>query len=249
MKVLLIRANRNEVDQAALATRAIEGLIDPYLQITQVDNPDGATRLLEAISDSKASWLVISSLNALEFWSRQLPDGAISAALASSPSVRVAAIGESTAQAARQLGVDDVLTPGEGTSRVLADLLAGHKAGLVLVPSGSISMRSIPNTLIPKGFSVLEEVFYSTEITKSPPLTAQSLDDHDVTHVLFRSPSAVRAFVHFHPEAPAAIRYLATGPTTAEEMAKQGLSVAAVSPDSTAESVAKTVESVPAVQR
>ena len=244
MRVLLIRANRNDVDCEALATRGVDCLVDPYLEIVQVDNAEGAQRLLRAITRGEASWLVISSLNALDYWTRQLPPGALATALQAQPTVRVAAIGQSTAAAARELGVEDVLTPDKDTSRVLADRLVSEPPGVVVVPSGSISMRSIPNTLVPRGFSVMEEVFYSTGIVTNPPLTASSLAEHDITDVLFRSPSAVRAFVHFHPNTPEGVRYIATGPTTAEEMERHGLPVAAVSADSTPDTVADTVASL-----
>ena len=47
MSVLLLRANRNEHDADALRARGLDVVVDPYLHIAQVDNPDGAARLLE----------------------------------------------------------------------------------------------------------------------------------------------------------------------------------------------------------
>ena len=244
MTVLLIRANRNEVDEAALEAAGLDALIDPYLEVSQVDNSAGALRLLDSITSGEAAWLVVTSLNALDYWSAQLPPGALAEAVASRPNLGVAAIGPSTAAATTTaIGVTDVLTPGEGTSRVLADLLADYSPGVVVVPSGAISMRSLPETLIPRGFEVREEVFYSTQQPASPPRTAGVLDDFSITDVLFRSPSAVRSFAAFNPELPSDLRLFATGPTTAEQMRKLGLPVTAVSADSSPDTVAQTIAS------
>ena len=244
MTVLLIRANRNEADEAALNHCGLQTLTDPYLEVTQVDNPSGAARMLEAITSGQAGWLVISSLNALHYWSAQLPSGELTEALAARDDLRIAAIGPSTAAAARDIGATEVVTPETGTSRVLADLLAEFPSSLVVVPSGSISMRSLPDTLVPRGFTVLEEVVYQTTSPSAAPKSAGTLDTLGITDVLFRSPSAVRSFVEFNPHLPDGIRLFATGPTTAQQMEQLGLAVRATCPDSSPETVAQTLASI-----
>lgn len=240
MSVLLLRANRNEHDAEALRARGLDVVVDPYLDIAQVDNPDGAARLLEHL-ETGADWLVITSVNALHFWSEQLPPDAIKSALVSRTGLRVAAIGEATTEAIRALGAKDVVTPGEGTSRVLATLLADYPAGTVVLPSGSISMRSIPHTLVPQGFTIVEEVVYRTDIVDVPPVTADSLEDHGVEAVVFRSPSAVRAFNRFHQTLPEGIRLVASGPTTADALADAGWTADAIAVDASASALADAV--------
>ena len=244
MSVLLLRANRNEHDAEALRARGLNVVIDPYLQVTQVDNPDGAARLLQEL-ETTADWLVVTSINALHYWSEQVPPGSIQSALASRSGLRVGAIGEATAEAVRAFGANEVVTPGEGTSRVLAELLADDPPGVVVLPSGSISMRSIPDTLIPQGFTVIEEVVYRTDIVDIPPLTADSLEDQGIDAVVFRSPSAVRAFHRFHQSLPANIRLVASGPTTAEALTHAGWSAHATtvsaSPSALADAVVRAL--------
>mgnify|MGYP001552067488 FL=1 len=244
MTVLLIRANRNEVDREALRERGVESVVDPYLQICQVDNPQGAARLLAEITNGDAAWLVITSHNALDFWASQLPAGSLEAALRDSPGLGIAAIGSSSARAIRGYGATDILLPSEGTSRVLAEILAERTPGLIVMPSGSLSMRSIPDTLEPRGFRIIEEVFYRTEFAPEQPPSAGKLSEWGITDVLFRSPSAVRAFVNFQSDIRAGVRMIATGPTTAAEMQQHGIPVAAVCPDSSPETVATTIASL-----
>ena len=240
MSVLLIRANRNDRDKEVLASRGFDVIVEPYLQIAQIDNPEGAARLLNALK-SEADWLVVTSVNALHYWSNQVEENSIAATIGARPELRIAAIGDTTATAVRNLGAREVVTPDEGTSRVLADVLGEYRPGIIVLPSGSISMRSIPDTLTPRGFTVLEETFYRIDVVDEPPSTADSLTGHGVDVVVFRSPSAVRAFKHFHQSIPEPVLLVASGPTTAAEILEAGWQTDATATNSSAEALADAV--------
>jgi uroporphyrinogen-III synthase len=220
--VLLIRPNRNEPDQEALSAKGMAVIIDPFLTISRVDNPDGANRLLATLQTGEPAWLVVTSLNAWDNWVSQLHEGALDQALAAHQELRFGAIGETTADVLYARGIHDVVVPRRRDGDSLADLIAQSAPCPVVLPSGSISMRSIPDTLVPQGFSVVEEVFYHTEPVAVEPASVQKILSGEVTSVVFRSPSAVRAFFGFVPEPPASLALVCGGRTTAKEVERCG---------------------------
>ena len=222
MTVLLIRPNRNEPDQQALKAKGLAVTVDPFLTIDTVDNPDGAARLLETIQTGEPAWMVVTSLNAWENWVSQLPAGELERAIAENKHLRCGAIGETTAEVLYSLGIDEVAIPDRRDGVSLADLIAQSEPCPVVLPSGSISMRSIPDTLAPRGFRVFEEVFYHTEAVSKEPAAIQAIGTGEVTSVVFRSPSAVRAFFYFLPEPPPTLALVCGGRTTAREVENCG---------------------------
>jgi uroporphyrinogen-III synthase len=244
MTVLLIRPNRNEPDQEAISGRGFAVTVDPFLTISRVDNPEGATRLLGLLQSGEPAWLVVTSLNAWDNWLAQLPQGAVEQAIANNQTVRCGAIGETTAEVLYALGVQEVAIPSKRDGLSLADLIAQSDPCSVVVPSGSISMRSIPDTLAPRGFPVIEEVFYQTEIVPEKPVSIEKIHSGEVTSVVFRSPSAVRAFFHFVPEPPASLALVCGGRTTAREVERCGALPTIISAGPTPAEVAEAVWTV-----
>jgi uroporphyrinogen-III synthase len=223
MTVLLIRPNRNEADQEALALLGIDSVIDPYLHIEKVENPEGALLLLHTLRDSPTGWLIVSSANALSYWLAQLPPGSFEAVVASHPTLRYAAIGEQTAQVLRDSGINQVLIPDTKNARSLAELLVETEPCTVVIPSGSLSMRSLPDTLKPAGFTVVEEVFYHTEPVSTRPRTAGNLRALGIDCVVLRSPSAAQAFLAFNPDQEPGVSLVCGGLTTAGRLRSLGV--------------------------
>lgn len=222
MTTLLIRPNRNEADQEAVAARGVDVTVEPFLTISRVDNPEGASRLLGMVQSGEPAWLVVTSLNAWENWLAQLPPGVLEEAIVGHRSLRFGAIGDTTAEILYALGVDEVAIPRRSDGDSLADHLAQSEPCSVVLPSGSISMRSIPETLVPRGFLVAEEIFYHTETVTQTPASVEKIISGEITSVVFRSPSAVRAFFSFLPEPPSSLALVCGGRTTAGEVERCG---------------------------
>lgn len=222
MTSLLIRPNRNEADQEAISGRGLNVVVEPFLTISRVDNPEGANRLLGIIQSGEPAWLVVTSLNAWDNWLAQLPQGSLEQAIGGHQSLQFGAIGDTTAEVLTALGVGDVAIPGRRDGESLADIIAQSEPCPVVLPSGSISMRSIPETLVPRGFPVVEEVFYHTETVAQRPASVEKILSGEITSVVFRSPSAVRAFFSFLPEPPNSLALVCGGRTTAREVERCG---------------------------
>ena len=241
MTTLLIRPNRNEVDQEALATEGIDSMVDPYLRISPVRNPKGATRLVSALQSPQLTWLILSSANAFEYWFDQTPPGVLDTVLATSTTVRYAAIGEHTASLLYQRGIRNVLVPSLKNAQSLASLLAQTQPCPVVIPSGSIAMRSIPDALVPAGFTILEEVFYHTEPVVPPPPSAGRLQELGIDTVLLRSPSAVRAFIAANPDREPGVALVCGGATTARRLRELGVKPDLVCGDPSPRAVAASI--------
>ncbi len=242
--VLLIRGDNNESDEAALTKLGIPSLIDPYIEVEVADDPSDGQRLLALLENSNTStWLLATSANALKFWGQIVGADNLRKTIATRNTLRFAAVGEATADALRQFGAEEVLVPEEATGKSLADqLIAIHPAGHALIPGGNLAMRTLPATLISAGWQVSTAIVYTTSHIGQEPKSAQLVRDKEVSAVLFRSPSAVRALTHFVPSPK--VPLVCAGVTTAQALQEQGLTVAALSPKPSAEVVASTIYSL-----
>lgn len=238
MRVLLIRANRNGADVTALSRYRIDSRIDPYLNISALPNHDGAQRMLAALKTPGPKWLIATSTNALSYWSKLLPADELEAAIRSQE-IRFAAIGNQTANQLRELGAKEVLVAGSKNGQSLADQLISTDPMPVVLPSGSIAMRDIPNQLGAHGFEILSEVVYVTETVNETPPSVLEIARGELDAVLFRSPSAVRAFLHFN-KSPNLLLFCA-GNTTARELGKFGLDADFVASEPDPEAVALAI--------
>jgi uroporphyrinogen-III synthase len=241
MTVLLIRAHRNSDDRDALMNLGVASHIDPYLAVSSVENPEGALRLLDRLENSDPVWLVITSQNALTYWYQQCPAGSLEALLGKAPHISYAAIGELTSRVLQVFGVQDILVPNTKDSASLANLIAKNPLSTVVIPTGNIAMRSLPEALSPLGFEIVEEVFYATSFVQTTPPSVALIESGKIDTVLLRSPSAARALVSFVPQIPETLTVVCGGETTAREMRRSGYSNPLVAPDPAPHAVARFI--------
>jgi uroporphyrinogen-III synthase len=239
MSILLIRANRNDVDQSALATYGIESIVDPYLSITKAHNPVGVALMRDALIAPGKKWLVATSTNALSFFQAELNPDELPQIIQSQPELRFAAIGAQTEQQLRDEGAVNVLRATEADSQSLAAVIAQTEPCPVIIPSSSIAMKSLSRTLMARGFELIEEVIYATEAVTHLPASVEQIAGGQISAVLLRSPSAARAFVDFNGIVDLPV--FCAGRTTATQAEVLGLNVSAVSADPSPETVSLTI--------
>lgn len=239
MTILLIRANRNEVDQSALQALGIDSVIDPYLSITSVKNPVGVKKMHDALKASGTKWLVASSTNSLRFFAEALPPGEIEYLIRTDPDLRCAAIGEQTEQQLRDLGAQNVLRARTADSSSLAEELATRPPCPIIIPASNIAMKSLSHELSLHGFTLIEEVVYSTQEVTAPPKSIAGVRVDEFSGVLLRSPSAARAFFAFN--GPVSLPVFCAGRTTSAQAGALNLQIAAVASDPSPASVALSI--------
>jgi uroporphyrinogen-III synthase len=234
VKVLLIRPNRNQSDAREFEALGFEALIDPYLEISRVENPKGALRMLEALRSKNSKWFVNSSVNGFEYFLAQLPEGSMQALDQSA--IRFAAIGQATRQQLLDQGIKKVLLAPETTGLSLAEKMLEIEKAPVVIPAGTIAMRQIPDKFSKAGLEVISEVVYETKFVDTAPESVALVTSGDIVAVVFRSPSAVRAFLHFNenPE----IKFVCLGPTTAGQLESLGFRADVIAADGDVENAA-----------
>lgn len=242
--VLLIRGDNNESDAAALTALGIPTLIDPYIEVKVANDPSDGQRLLALLEDSTApTWLLATSVNALKFWGQIVGEDRLRKAVANRNNLSFAAVGDATAKALRDMGAEEILVPEEATGKSLADkLIVINGPGHALIPGGNLAMKTLPATLNSAGWEVSTAVVYTTSHIAKEPKSAQLVRDKELSAILFRSPSAVRALTHFVPNPD--VLLVCTGMTTAQALEDQGLTVDAISPKPSPEVVASTIYSL-----
>ena len=248
--VLLIRADGNQDDATALAAVGLATVIDPYIRIDKSTDASDAKLMLEALSKPGAKFLIATSVNAIKCFGELVGTENLMHAIANADDLRFAAVGARTAEALRELGATDVITPEVAESAALADLLSDlpeEPNGLgdkptAIIPSGLLAMKGLPNKLVAAGWNLIQGVVYTTVTVENPPTSVAAARVGDFSAVIFRSPSAARAFLSFVP-APT-MPLVAAGFTTAKVIEDAGLTVASIPSNPTPKSVAAAVKSL-----
>ncbi len=247
--VLLIRSENNESDAESLVQYGIASITEPYVRITPLLGGIDAGVLLELLRTSAAdlnlarsTWLVATSPMTVSSWCAAAggADLADAVAKAVAAGVRAAATGERTAATLRDLGFPEVRVPQEASARGLVADLASVAPGRALFPRGNLALRTLPDGLRELGWEVEEGVVYRTETVAERPASAEMIEQGQVSVVVVRSPSAVRALVA-HARVPASVPVVCAGRTTAEAATGAGLVVAAVAASPTSADVARAV--------
>jgi len=244
MTVLLIRANRNDLDKTELEARGVESIEDPYLSISSVSNNKGALRLLRVLSDKSPVWLALTSVNALHYWELQCPPGAIESLFSQGKNILFAAVGEQSAEALRLKGAAKVHVLPIKDGRSLGDLIGSYRASSVVIPQGKIAMKTFQSRLTDLGFELFEETFYSTDPVKKVPRSVELINKAAISAVVLRSPSAARVFFRYNPRPPKSLKIVCGGKTTAEQVTKLGHVEFSVAKDPSSSSVAELILSL-----
>ncbi len=141
-------------------------------------------------------WLVLTSVNAVRHFGACL--NAAEKSYADLRQCRVAAIGEATARALRNTGVEVHVVPETHVSGPLIEALLNSEprpeGKRVLLPQGNLSKSDIADALEAKGMSVTPVVCYETVLRQPEPLELQEFLDFAPDGITFFSPSAVHSF-------------------------------------------------------
>lgn len=193
----------------------------PTVEIGPPRDPAPLARALRRLADY--DWIVFTSGRAVDAVSGRadaLPEG-----------VRVAAVGPSTGDRAREAGFAvTVVGDGSGAEALARRLVAeGVGEGVsVLFPTSSRGRRELEEVLAEAGATVDRVAAYETRTRSFDPAAVPGLGEADV--VTFTSPSAVEGWHSAMGDDPArflspSVRYVAIGGTTREAAAERGIEV------------------------
>ena len=216
---------------AALAAQGAQVLHYPAIRIAPPADPAPLDNALRAARCGEFDWLVLTSANTVYSLAQHL-DKASQNELAAS-SLRVAAVGSATGEAASQvLGLTVEVIPDEFVAESLAAALALQPGARVLLPQSEIARSFLADTFQAAGADVTQIVAYRTVMGEGGDPVPQLFWEGSIDAVTFTSPSTVHNFLkRLKAEGGGAgmlvdVAVACIGPQTAEAARRHDLAVA-----------------------
>ena len=227
-------------EQAAPLARELERrgarvLVAPTIRLMPARSA-ALTAALRELAAGRFDWITLTSAATVDVLRDRLgsPDDV---------RVKVAAIGEGTAQAFRRWARRDPdLQPATFTTAALARAFP-HGSGRVLCARADIAPEGLEEALARKGWAAVRVDAYRTVFATSLPReTRDALRRGDVDAVTFSSASTVGGFVNALGAAKGTPRVVCIGPVTAAAAREAGLQPAAVAKPHTIEGLVAALE-------
>ena len=228
----------NALDRV-LAERGAKPIAFPCIEIAPPDDSQPLVSALEALHARDFDWIVFTSANAVNavadrLGGESLPGG-----------IRVAAIGDATAEALRvQFNVDLIATPEVHEAAGLAAELDVDQGDRVLLPLSSIASADLASGLQSLGAIVTTVVAYRTQtgtggVDLAPLFAARRIDA-----IAFASPSAIDGFLERIAESQfAPVPAACIGRTTAVRARERGFQSVTTATEPTVSGLVDAVES------
>ena len=241
VRVVVTRA-AHQAEELAGPLRALgaDVLLLPTIGISPPANP---APLREAAAHcDQYDWIIFTSVNAVQAFSAELPEGWRCRAC-------IAAVGSATAEAAEHCGFTVSLVPAQYVAESLAAAFAERElqGRRVLIPSAAVTRDIVPKELRKRGAQVDVVEAYRNILPPETTQKAFKVFREPYPHwVLFASSSAVENLVAILGREPLSHVSIATiGPVTSQTVRKHSLTVAT---EAAVRSVAGLVEAVSATK-
>jgi uroporphyrinogen III methyltransferase/synthase len=202
----------------------------PTIAVEPPRTPAQMERAVKGLVDGRYAWVVFTSVNAVRaVWEKFAEHGLDARHFGG---VKIACIGEVTADAVRAFGIQPELVPaGEQTSEGLLAEFAPHDplldpVGRVLLPRADIATETLAAGLLERGWEVDDVTAYRTVRAAPPPADIRdAIKSGGFDAVLFTSSSTVRNLVGIAGKPHARTVVAVIGPKTAETAGEFGLRV------------------------
>jgi uroporphyrinogen III methyltransferase/synthase len=226
----------------------------PTIAVEPPRSPAQMERAVKGLVDGRFQWVVFTSTNAVRAVWEKFGEFGLDARAFSG--VKIACVGESTADRVRAFGISPELVPsGEQSSSGLLDDFPPYDSifdpvNRVLLPRADIATETLAEGLRERGWEIEDVTAYRTVRAAPPPATTREMiKTGGFDAVCFTSSSTVRNLVGIAGKPHTRTIIACIGPKTAETAAEFGLRVdvqpdtAAVGPlvDALAEHAARTV--------
>ena len=229
----------------SLVRRGAEPLPLPTIRIEPIDDLIQLDFALEEARQGAFDWCVFTSANAVEVFASRMD--ALNVHPDQLASMRVAAVGQVTAEAVAEARLKLTLVPEQATADALANKLRQvmRTSARVLYPRSALGRDVLPNELRAAGFEVLAIDVYRT--LPEPNVDQRVLDRvrrGEVDVITFASPSSVRHLVALLESEGIdlnTIPVVCAGPVTAQAAREAGLLVAGVSESPDLAAISKAI--------
>lgn len=210
----------------------------PTIAVEPPRSPAQMERAVKGLVDGRFQWIVFTSTNAVRAVWEKFGEFGLDARAFSG--VKIACVGESTADRVRAFGISPELVPsGEQSSLGLLDDFPPYDSvfdpvNRVLLPRADIATETLAEGLRERGWEIEDVIAYRTVRAAPPPATTREMiKTGGFDAVCFTSSSTVRNLVGIAGKPHARTIIACIGPKTAETAAEFGLRVD-VQPDTAA---------------
>ncbi len=202
----------------------------PTIAVEPPRSPAQMERAVKGLVDGRYQWVVFTSTNAVRaVWEKFAEFGLDARAFSG---VKIACVGESTADRVRAFGISPELVPsGEQSSLGLLDEFPEYDSifdpvNRVLLPRADIATETLAEGLRERGWEIEDVTAYRT-VRAAPPAaeTREMIKTGGFDAVCFTSSSTVRNLVGIAGKPHARTIVACIGPKTAETAAEFGLRV------------------------
>ncbi|TVT48820.1 bifunctional uroporphyrinogen-III C-methyltransferase/uroporphyrinogen-III synthase [Amycolatopsis rhizosphaerae] len=202
----------------------------PTISVEPPRSPAQMERSVKGLVDGRYQWIVFTSANAVRAVWEKFEEFGLDARAFSG--VKIACVGESTAERVRAFGINPELVPkGEQSSEGLLaefppydDIL--DPVNRVLLPRADIATETLSAGLIDRGWEVDDVTAYRTVRAAPPPAeTREMIKTGGFDAVCFTSSSTVRNLVGIAGKPHTRTLVACIGPKTAETAVEFGLRV------------------------
>jgi uroporphyrinogen III methyltransferase/synthase len=202
----------------------------PTIAVEPPRSPAQMERAVKGLVDGRFQWVVFTSTNAVRaVWEKFNEFGLDARAFSG---VRIACVGQATADRVRAFGINPELVPaGEQSSLGLLDEFPPYDdifdpVNRVLLPRADIATETLAEGLRERGWDIEDVTAYRTVRAAPPPAsTREMIKSGGFDAVCFTSSSTVRNLVGIAGKPHARTIVACIGPKTAETAAEFGLRV------------------------
>jgi uroporphyrinogen III methyltransferase/synthase len=202
----------------------------PTIAVEPPRTPAQMERAVKGLVDGRYAWTIFTSVNAVRaVWEKFAEHGLDARHFGG---VKIACIGEATADAVRAFGIQPELLPrGEQTSEGLLAEFSPHDeildpVGRVLLPRADIATETLAAGLTERGWEVDDVTAYRTVRAAPPPAEIRdAIKTGGFDAVLFTSSSTVRNLVGIAGKPHTRTVVAVIGPKTADTAVEFGLRV------------------------
>jgi uroporphyrinogen III methyltransferase/synthase len=207
----------------------------PTIAVEPPRSPAQMERAVKGLVDGRFQWVVFTSTNAVRaVWEKFAEFGLDARAFSG---VKIACVGEATAERVRAFGISPELVPaGEQSSLGLLDEFPPYDdifdpVNRVLLPRADIATETLAEGLRERGWEIEDVTAYRTVRAAPPPAhTREMIKTGGFDAVCFTSSSTVRNLVGIAGKPHAQTLIACIGPQTAKTAQEHGLRVDVLAP-------------------
>lgn len=253
---VLVPRTKEQAGSLCAALRRSGGVPEevPTISVEPPRNPQQIDKAVRGMVEGRYEWIAFTSYNALRAVREKLTEYGLDARAMSG--LKVAAVGEKTAAALREWGIEPDLVPsGEQSARGLLDDWPPYDEVLdpinrVFLPRADIATETLAAGLVDLGWEVDDVTAYRTVRAAPPPAeTREAIKSGKFDAVVFTSSSTVRNLVGIAGKPHASTVIACIGPATAKTAEEHGLRVDVLASEPSAEVLADALADFGASRR